>query len=545
MTKTRKPLRLWCQRASLVLLSGAAPVLMDIGTPTASADSPVFTLVGEYEANCRRRPESPAAKLPKPSLEKVAVAQQAAANEVVRNSAQEGKTALSNAAGWRKSAPEATSVVQVSAIEHVEKVDEEAPAFSLFTLPGSVKRSDSLVKSAESAAAESANVESATVETVGFVMKIDDTIADPGVKAAPNESEAPAIRAAETPTTNSQNLAELEALVDGEAVVPPAVGATSEADDPVYAHQVPADMVYDVALSMMNEANNDYAFGTPVGPEALAELESLVEDSVYEVFDPETATFKKSSSLWATSTEPLDMRPDEPTAIGGDDYISELRALLVQQPTQQQQQEIAFITTSDWEPRETYPTAAVAPEVERYEIPREGVCETRGGDAVSSLFEPITGVSVPGSSTSRPAKPTRETAGALTKLKSPDDEACQYLGDAAPGYYFAQGDYVVTPPFRNSFPICHNPLYFEDPNLERCGVSNGKFTTVRSAGLFGAQLLTLPYQMTRHHPKTHVRALPDCPTCHKFGKDAYHKPIDGKATAVQLGVLTGLVFLIP
>ena len=307
---------------------------------------------------------------------------------------------------------------------------------------------------------------------------------------------------------------------------------------------------YDVALGVLGEPADEPVFGTPVGPEALAELGALVEDSTAEVFDPNTATFTKLSNFWATSSEPLDLRPQEPEIDYGPSFVEDLQALISEAQLGSPSSDdvrVLFVESDEWSPKTITQLADTEPrDIERFDIPPAPTPSTKGGGMVSELFNPITSVSAPGMSTAPPQKRSGESSADGSELQHPDDEACLYLGDAAPSYYFVHGDTVVTPPFRNSFPVCHHPLYFEDPNLERCGVSNGKFTTVRSTALFGAQVLALPYQLVRTHPKTHVKALPDCQTCQKFGKDAYIKqPTSKKALLAELGVITGLIFLIP
>ncbi|MEZ6130495.1 MAG: hypothetical protein R3C59_17555 [Planctomycetaceae bacterium] len=103
-------------------------------------------------------------------------------------------------------------------------------------------------------------------------------------------------------------------------------------------------------------------------------------------------------------------------------------------------------------------------------------------------------------------------------------------------------------PRRNVYPVHHNPLYFEDPNLERCGQTNGCLTDVASIMHFAGRVPILPYLMTVNHPRSCVRAKPDCPTCHEFALDAYiphPDELDLGGAAVQAAATVGLIFLIP
>jgi len=100
-------------------------------------------------------------------------------------------------------------------------------------------------------------------------------------------------------------------------------------------------------------------------------------------------------------------------------------------------------------------------------------------------------------------------------------------------------------PSRNTYAFHHYPLYFEDPNLERCGKSRGLLTNVSSAALTLAQLPALPYMMTVQPPKECVRAKADCPTCHEFDLDAYLPEFSLPASAIEAAAVVAFVFLVP
>jgi hypothetical protein len=92
----------------------------------------------------------------------------------------------------------------------------------------------------------------------------------------------------------------------------------------------------------------------------------------------------------------------------------------------------------------------------------------------------------------------------------------------------------------------HYPLYFEDVALERYGHTYHPLVQpFVSIGRFSGQLVMLPYQMTLDPINKEVYALGyyrpgDCAP-----KLRYQVPWNGKAAAVEVGVLTGLFFLIP
>ncbi len=90
------------------------------------------------------------------------------------------------------------------------------------------------------------------------------------------------------------------------------------------------------------------------------------------------------------------------------------------------------------------------------------------------------------------------------------------------------------------------PLYFEDAVLERYGHTYPPLIQpVVSVAKFGTQLVLLPYQMTLDPVNRPMYALGwyrpgDCAP-----KLRYQPPLNGKAAAVEAGVVTGLFFLIP
>lgn len=154
-------------------------------------------------------------------------------------------------------------------------------------------------------------------------------------------------------------------------------------------------------------------------------------------------------------------------------------------------------------------------------IPPAPECENTSSLPVEGLqdelFKPLSQVHLGGLSTSPPTTPDSEDV----KLERPENIACAYIGLSGPAYYQTAPQIGMMAPHRTPYPFCHNPLYFEDPNLERCGRTNWCFTTVRSAGLFAGQIAALPLHVLIDCPRDHVRALPDCPTCYKFQHDAY------------------------
>ena len=190
------------------------------------------------------------------------------------------------------------------------------------------------------------------------------------------------------------------------------------------------------------------------------------------------------------------------------------------------------------------PASPMQAEDEVYQIPPDQQCPTTGGDSVTGLFQPINAIRAGGVSTNPPKLPREADEDEASTLKRPENLACTYMELDAPGYYFTEGYGLRRAP-RNTHTFCHNPLYFEDPNLERCGQTKACLTTLSSAVHFTTMIALTPYLTTVDHPRDCVRALPDCPTCHSFASDAYFPEWSWKAAAVQAGAVTGLIFIIP
>lgn len=98
---------------------------------------------------------------------------------------------------------------------------------------------------------------------------------------------------------------------------------------------------------------------------------------------------------------------------------------------------------------------------------------------------------------------------------------------------------------RSMYRTYHQPLYFEDPKLERCGNGWGVAQPFVSAGIFTGQALLLPYQMGSHHPDKKMWSLGDCPTCYTYPLEAYVPKPTVKNVAAQMVGTVGMIFLIP
>lgn len=130
------------------------------------------------------------------------------------------------------------------------------------------------------------------------------------------------------------------------------------------------------------------------------------------------------------------------------------------------------------------------------------------------------------------------------KLREPADQALSILRKRPAKKFWP----VYREPWtasRDSYAFHHNPLWFEDPNLERCGRGFGILSSGSSALQFCANIPILPYRMTAEPYGNCVRSLPDCTVCQKFGHSAYLPPWSWRAAAVQGAAVTGFIYLIP
>lgn len=94
--------------------------------------------------------------------------------------------------------------------------------------------------------------------------------------------------------------------------------------------------------------------------------------------------------------------------------------------------------------------------------------------------------------------------------------------------------------------LYHNPLYFEDPELERYGHDHGFLQPAASIAKFGVQLVGLPYQMAldpmcrREYALGWYRPQEVCTP-----KKKSRIPFNAKAAATAAGAYTGLIFIFP
>jgi hypothetical protein len=76
--------------------------------------------------------------------------------------------------------------------------------------------------------------------------------------------------------------------------------------------------------------------------------------------------------------------------------------------------------------------------------------------------------------------------------------------------------FCMAHPARYTYCFSHNPLYFEDANLERCGIGHGCCQPVCSAAQFIGRTAILPWSLVANPPCGCETTLGDCPTCHAY-----------------------------
>lgn len=93
--------------------------------------------------------------------------------------------------------------------------------------------------------------------------------------------------------------------------------------------------------------------------------------------------------------------------------------------------------------------------------------------------------------------------------------------------------------------LFHNPLYFEDPTLERYGHVHPCIQPFISLTRIGVQLVGLPYQSVIDTPWTRRYILgwysPGDPVPHLF----YQVPLNGEAALAEAAAITGAVLIVP
>lgn len=259
--------------------------------------------------------------------------------------------------------------------------------------------------------------------------------------------------------------------------------------------------------------------------ESVAELRSLLpmpEPEPEVTYMGELNQLLQGSSNWLFANEQLlDLSPEEGTTAAVS-YLDDLNALVgieavgspdahhahrhITATAQQGQSENAQSSVAPTPNTSARPYTSIAPDQR---------CNGVEGVGISALFQSMSSIRVNGLSTAPPVQP-RQSATLTAQLERPVDVACQYMDPFSPAYYSTPPRFGAHRPSRDTHVLMHQPLYFEDANLERCGQTSGCLTTACSSVHFATSIAFVPFHMAVEHPHSCVPSLPDCPTCHSF-----------------------------
>lgn len=126
--------------------------------------------------------------------------------------------------------------------------------------------------------------------------------------------------------------------------------------------------------------------------------------------------------------------------------------------------------------------------------------------------------------------------------QSPENQARNLQTDDA--LFVSSSGNLIIGPDRYTSGFSHQPLYFEQSNLERCGNHWGYFQNGVSAIEFLANVKTLPYHLGRQSPHSCVPSLGDCKTCEAFPEHINPFPLESKAAIFEAAAIAGFVLLV-
>ncbi|MEM7316417.1 MAG: hypothetical protein AAF497_25060 [Planctomycetota bacterium] len=126
---------------------------------------------------------------------------------------------------------------------------------------------------------------------------------------------------------------------------------------------------------------------------------------------------------------------------------------------------------------------------------------------------------------------------------TPENLAAKNLPAYDPFYIAATGEAPALPN-RYTIGFKHRPLYYQQRNLERCGIGCGYFTNVVSGAKFVADTIVLPYRMGKTYPNRLVATDGDCQSCQHYPVKLNPLPFDCCGTWAEAATLAGFSFLL-
>ena len=325
---------------------------------------------------------------------------------------------------------------------------------------------------------------------------------------------------------------------------------TAEVTEEVYVGACSSFATEFEALQTVQPTNIVRRETAAVNVESLEELRQLLPktDAKPEPnYLTELSELLPGASNWLFANERLlDLAPEE-GSIPAISYLDDLNTLLEngEQISPSSGHSHAYVANQPHRVvyQQNSPPVSKAP-VDRYSsIAPDSAC-VAGGFGASSLFDSMSNIRLNGLSTSPPPLP-RNSDTKTVELPRPEDKACQFLEVYSPSYYSTPMRFGASRPMRNAYVSWHRPLYFEDPNLERCGQTSGCLTTAVSAVHFATAIAFTPYLTAETHPTACVQSLPDCPACHSFDCSAYWPGWSWKGAVAQAAAVTGIYFIVP
>ena len=142
-------------------------------------------------------------------------------------------------------------------------------------------------------------------------------------------------------------------------------------------------------------------------------------------------------------------------------------------------------------------------------------------------------------------KPVREIKIEATESRGPVPENRAALSaQQDPLIVIAAFGASTPPPDRYTVGFMHRPLYYEQPQLERCGKSCGYFQNAISGFQFLANTMVLPYRIGAQRADCPIPSGGDCLTCQTDPVDLNPLPLDRHGLVSQAASLAGFSFLL-
>ncbi len=138
------------------------------------------------------------------------------------------------------------------------------------------------------------------------------------------------------------------------------------------------------------------------------------------------------------------------------------------------------------------------------------------------------------------------TLAAATSFDGPPNRAAQVIGHQVDHFVTSTGARPSVPS-RHSVGYSHQPLYFEETNLERCGQHHGCLQNCVSGIRFLSNVAILPYRLKTERPDQKVRSRGDCRTDQSFPNDVPPLVQQGKnrrGVLAQAATMAGFTFLL-